>query len=366
MKEALLDSALAEMREGMELPKCLKCGCMRDALELLSESLPSLDLADRDAVVAELDAWLSELEEQKYSCAGCSHCFGAVAANILHDITDEATTAASGVSGVVSGVWPPLPGEYTVLGDGPRAPVAISTLGSEPLADEISAARPFGVAIVGKTETENIGIDKLVGNTVSNPSLRFLVLAGQEPEGHRTGQTLLALAANGVDERMRIIGAEGRRPLLRNTTPEEVERFRQQVEIIDMIGTFDVDVIIDKTMELSLSDTGCSTCSPRAETPSVHVPERIVADENVSDQLDKAGYFVIFPQPDEGKIVVEHYGNDDRLLHVVEGKDARSIYFTAIKGGWLTQLSHAAYLGRELEKAELSMAYGFKYVQDGM
>ena len=96
MKEALLDSALAEMREGMELPKCLKCGCMRDALELLSESLPSLDLADRDAVVAELDAWLSELEEQKYSCAGCSHCFGAVAANILHDITDEATTAASG------------------------------------------------------------------------------------------------------------------------------------------------------------------------------------------------------------------------------------------------------------------------------
>lgn len=26
MKEALLDSALAEMREGMELPKCLKCG----------------------------------------------------------------------------------------------------------------------------------------------------------------------------------------------------------------------------------------------------------------------------------------------------------------------------------------------------
>ena len=70
--------------------------------------------------------------------------------------------------------------------------VAISTLGSEALAEELSAARPFGVAMIGKTETENIGIDKLVGNTVSSPSPRFLVLAGHETEGHRTGHAALA------------------------------------------------------------------------------------------------------------------------------------------------------------------------------
>jgi tetrahydromethanopterin S-methyltransferase subunit A len=50
---------------------------------------------------------------------------------------------------------------------------------------------------------------------------------------------------------------------------------------------------------------------------------------------------------------------------VIEGQDARSIYWTIVKNGWVTQLSHAAYLGKELAKAELSIKMGFKYVQDG-
>jgi len=31
----------------------------------------------------------------------------------------------------------------------------------------------------------------------------------------------------------------------------------------------------------------------------------------------------------------------------------------------VSQLSHAAYLGKELAIAELSLKYGFTYVQDG-
>lgn len=81
--------------------------------------------------------------------------------------------------------------------------------------------------------------------------------------------------------------------------------------------------------------------------------------------MDKAGYFVIIPQPEKGIIAAEHYSYDNRLLRVVEGRDARSIYWTIIENGWVTQLSHAAYLGRELAKAELSVKIGFKYVQDG-
>ena len=34
-------------------------------------------------------------------------------------------------------------------------------------------------------------------------------------------------------------------------------------------------------------------------------------------------------------------------------------------GCWVTGLSHAAYLGKKLVKAELSLQHGFKYVQDG-
>ena len=63
------------------------------------------------------------------------------------------------------------------------------------LADELARRTPPGLAIVGKTETENIGIDKLIKNVISSSTLRYLILAGTESDGHLVGQTLLALAA---------------------------------------------------------------------------------------------------------------------------------------------------------------------------
>lgn len=81
--------------------------------------------------------------------------------------------------------------------------------------------------------------------------------------------------------------------------------------------------------------------------------------------MDKAGYFVILLQPDRCVIIVEHYDYENRLLRVIEGKDARSIYSTIVRNGWVTQLSHAAYLGKELARAEASLHDGSKYVQDG-
>ena len=32
--------------------------------------------------------------------------------------------------------------------------------------------------------------------------------------------------------------------------------------------------------------------------------------------------------------------------------------------GWVSKLDHAAYIGRELTKAELSIEHGFDYKQD--
>ncbi len=52
-------------------------------------------------------------------------------------------------------------------------------------------------------------------------------------------------------------------------------------------------------------------------------------------------------------------------LRVIEGTTARALYATIIKAGWVSELSHAAYLGKELARAELALQYGFNYVQDG-
>jgi tetrahydromethanopterin S-methyltransferase subunit A len=81
--------------------------------------------------------------------------------------------------------------------------------------------------------------------------------------------------------------------------------------------------------------------------------------------LDRAGYFVILPLPERGVINVEQYSYDNVLLRVLEGTSARALYLKIIKEGWVTELSHSAYVGKELTKAELSLQYHFKYMQDG-
>ncbi len=77
------------------------------------------------------------------------------------------------------------------------------------------------MAFAGTLTTENLGIERLVANTISDPYLRFVLVCGPEVEqriGHHPGGSLLALAANGTDQKARIIAAPGRRPRLRNLT----------------------------------------------------------------------------------------------------------------------------------------------------
>ncbi len=57
-------------------------------------------------------------------------------------------------------IWPVTAGEYFVVSR--IANVAVSTLASDVLAESIAQLRPNGLCIIGKTETENIGIDKII------------------------------------------------------------------------------------------------------------------------------------------------------------------------------------------------------------
>jgi tetrahydromethanopterin S-methyltransferase subunit A len=86
-----------------------------------------------------------------------------------------------------------------------------------------------GAALSGTIQTENIGIEKLICNVVANPNIRHLVIFGPESPGHQTGEALIKLIENGVDERKRIIGAHARTPYLFNLPIEYIARFRQAV-----------------------------------------------------------------------------------------------------------------------------------------
>lgn len=79
---------------------------------------------------------------------------------------------------------------------------------------------------------------------------------------------------------------------------------------------------------------------------------------------DPAGYFVIFPDGARGLLSLEHYANDGVLTTIIEGPAAAELYMTAIDRNLVSRLDHAAYLGRELARAESSLVSGEAYVQD--
>ena len=258
-------------------------------------------------------------------------------------------------------------GEYHVLSLGHNYPVAMSTLRDVALADTMAELRPGGLSIVGKTETENIGIEKVIKTVIAVPSIRALILCGKE-SGHFSGDTLVALAKNGVDKKMKVIDTKGKRPILANTTMEEVNSFRNQVEIIDMIECDDLAKILAKLEEIAgkamAEHPGDENIREEVIKPVMSAIETVTVKEKdpKAVRLDKAGYFVIVPKKDV--ILVEHYSNANQLLHILKGENARNIYWTLLENQWVTELSHAAYLGKELAKAEMSIKLGFKYVQD--
>jgi tetrahydromethanopterin S-methyltransferase subunit A len=110
-----------------------------------------------------------------------------------------------------------------------------------------------------------------------------------------------------------------------------------------------------------LSRTFASTRAKRKTWP--YVPGTYFVVDPIRIKLDKAGYFVIHPEA--GGILVEHYDYRERLVRIIEGNDARRIYLTLIRHGWVSTLDHAACLGKELTRAELSQQRDFNYVQDG-
>jgi len=105
------------------------------------------------------------------------------------------------------------------------------------------------IAIYGSLKTENIGIEKIVANVISNPNIRILIICGDEIRGHKPGKTLISLHKYGIDNDSKIVNAPGAIPYIENLSKEAINRFRFQIKIIDLINitnTKKINEIIDK------------------------------------------------------------------------------------------------------------------------
>ena len=226
------------------------------------------------------------LQPQRYECLGCETCFPAIA---LNDLAADGSLNLAGVAACPTDAvearhgWPPLPGAYTVLRY--HARVAICTLNDEALAQTVAATKLPELAIVGTLHTENLGIERLISNVVANPHIRVVVVCGSDSHqtvGHLPGQSLVALAQNGVDDSQRIIGAKGKRPVLRNLSIAAIEHFRTTIFNFDLIGATDLEAILATVRACATRDPGMMThfSDGRAVEP-VHgsIPLRANDDE---------------------------------------------------------------------------------------
>lgn len=188
------------------------------------------------------------------------------------------------------------------------------------------------------------------------------MICGEDTEqaiGHLPGQSFASLFENGLDERGRIRGAKGKRPILENVTPEQVEMFRRQVKPAVMIGEMDGANVRSRIRTCAGEAPGRFDGAPKGvAVPIVRAvePERLVPDP--------AGYFVVYPDRARSLLLVEHYTNAGVLDATIEGATPTSIYATIIERNLISRLDHAAYLGRELARAAHALTSGEPYVQD--
>ncbi len=347
-----------ELRSAMAAKKCWGCGCFQDTVNTLK---------DFSAITETLGPLLSEAQNlfkpKRYDCLGCDVCWPAVAQNLAAEIDPaiaEGGHCATQEPETRDG-WPPLPGCYQVLRF--QAPVAVCTLNSDYLIKPLHDSHIEGLSIVGSLHTENLGIEHLIRNILANPHIRYLIVCGEDTRksiGHLPGQSLVALSEHGVNENMRIVEAKGKRPMLKNISLEYVETFRKQVQLINQIGEVDVALLQGLIASMASNKPG-PFAGALKETISVPIEK---AEAPGKLLLDPAGYFVVTPDRTHQQLVLEHYSNKGVLSRIFSAGTAAALYTHIIKLGLISRLDHAAYLGRELARAEHALLSGENYIQD--
>jgi tetrahydromethanopterin S-methyltransferase subunit A len=242
------------------------------------------------------------------------------------------------------------------------SPVAVCTLSSFDLLDELArspvAAR---LAIIGPLETENVGLERMIMTLLERPRIRWLILCGDEHRGRRPAQAMRCLMERGVAADGTIPGARSRLARLRTLSPEHVEAARRQVQIRDLVGVHDVAHITEVAQACLADDPGLFP-----ERVSLPKPEPVVVPRQTLTvrEQDPSGFLVILVDREAEQLLVEHYAPDGALLHRFAGPDAESLCVALVEWQIVTRLEHAAYLGRELVKAEFALQHGLAYRQD--
>lgn len=239
----------------------------------------------------------------------------------------------------------------------PRGWVAICTLAERELAARLVRAAPPAVALTGPLLTVSRGLERLVANLAARPGIRTLLLCGREPRGVPVRKAIRRLWKEGLTRGGRIQGLAGL-PRLRNLDPRSLSLVRRRVRLTDLGPTRRVQRILGAARALPPGRLRGAGRPPRGVT--VEAPAAGPRDHG----LDPTGYFVILAPTPDGRICCEHYRRDGTLTRRFLGRDAAGLCRAILRRRLPGTAEHAAYLGRELQKAEIAVRVGVPYSQD--
>jgi len=189
--------------------------------------------------------------------------------------------------------WPIIPGDY-VLGN-PDSPVAVLIIGRGQV--DVPNVR---FNIMGTVKTENMGLEKVIANVISNPRIRFLIVCGKEEFGHFPADAVMKIWKNGIDDRRRIIESRSAIPYICNIGKEAVERFRAQIEVVDLVHPKESEEVVafdpmymfepERREELLASISDCEARDPgrmKLEPLLIQPPGLMVEAKKAIKSIDK-------------------------------------------------------------------------------
>lgn len=231
----------------------------------------------------------------------------------------------------------------------------------ESLIRNIEAARRLGI--------EKIIADPVldpIGHNITESIVRYHEFHRMYPEvplffGAGNVTELMDVDTIGVNATLCGIGAEAGASIL--FTPEYSDKARGSIRELKKASEM---MQLCRIRESSPKDLGIDLLciKEKRRRPDSPLPEKVTrARSSKNWRVDPAGPIRVRIVPDRisgncGLIVAEHE------KAAVAGESAREVMDTLLELKLVSRLDHAAYLGRELEKAELALRFNRSYAQD--
>lgn len=241
-----------------------------------------------------------------------------------------------------------------------KSPVGIATLWTQK--EKILEKIPKQYFYVGGQLYSKAGINFIIRNILANPTITKLIICGLDKSG--SGDALINLQQNGIDNDYNIIGSENAR-IHREIPKDSIETFRQNVEVIDMRKKLNIAEIkkINQNASIPRPFT-ISQIFPEAE----HTAPDYFPSEKIAIRLEAKTVAIVWLKALEhiirfGYVRASHYSKRQKELinlnTIITDEDPDNIFFAP----WypFSQNDYKNYLPQIMtakEIPEVSYTYG--------